>query len=125
MTETQILAVVGGIATAIGTLIGGVSTALVMVWKGRAEVNRDSREQAHNHDSATIERLTKRVEDLEKKLDAAHQDHLECTRRQGVLEGKIAQLSEDLDRTIRRHDEATQKQIAMNREKIAELGGQV
>ena len=56
-------------------------------------------------------RLDARIIMLESALKTEQAGHMDCVHNLGVLEGKVTQLSTDLDLSIRRHDLKTEAHI--------------
>ncbi len=66
-------------------------------------------------------RLDARIIMLETALGKEQNAHSDCVRNLGILEGKVSQLSTDLDFTIRRHDMKTEQQIGIWRKRVRDL----
>ncbi len=66
-------------------------------------------------------RLDTRIAMLETALEKEQNARAECVRNLGIMEGKVTQLSTDLDFTIRRHDMKTEQQIGIWRKRVREL----
>ena len=120
MTDTTQIAVwTGAIATAIGAVAGAVATAWVMIRRANSETTIQEKKQTSEVQKQVIEQLTARVEALEDKLDKKENDHRECERKLGVLEGRVEQLSKEMGNALQRHDTKTLEQaIAMKDETI-------
>ena len=117
MDASQLAVLVGAICTGLGALIG----AFVMAKKASGEVDQKKNQQDFEHEVHLLKTLTERVNQLEQMLYKRDSEHRECERKLGVMEGRIEQLTKDMDHVIRRHDEKNQEQIEMNRKKIREL----
>lgn len=114
--------IIGAIGTALGALIGGAATALVMIWRANSETKLQEKKQTNEVQEKVIDKLTLRVEALETKLGKKEDDHRECERKLGMLEGRVEQLSKDMSEALQRHDTRNLEQaIAMKDETIKEL----
>lgn len=69
-------------------------------------------------ETAREARTDARIKHLEDALGTEQTGHKECIHKLGYLEGKVAQLSDTFDRTIRRHDDRNKQNAAMLMEEV-------
>lgn len=93
--------------------IGGI----VKIWGMKMAGQKQKRDGQDD----LIERLTNRVDVLESKLSSEQNAHMECVRKMGVLEGKVDQLSRDLDQAIQRHDRRNDEHVEVLKAANAKL----
>jgi predicted RNase H-like nuclease (RuvC/YqgF family) len=110
------------VTTAVNATIAAAIAGLMKLRKSNSDLTIEQKKQNIEVQRQVIEQLTSRVEALESKLDKKEDDHRECERKLGMLEGRIEQLSKEMDKAFQRHDTKTWEQtLSMKDEAIKEL----
>jgi hypothetical protein len=66
-------------------------------------------------------RLEARIVVLETSLHNEQTAHLECVKKMGALEGRVVQLTQDMNDIIQRHDVKNVEQIIKSKEETIQL----